>query len=228
MQLSDTHLSHAAPLPHHMQAALDWIAADPPDLVIHTGDIVWEDPDDDEDRAFARAVMDAIGPPLRVIPGNHDIGTYGDDLLRAERLDRFCATWGDDRFLLDLAGWRLVGVDAYLLGIEEHDEWLKEAVDTDGPVAVFVHQPITGDPADGWEMPMTARRAFMAATAGADVRLVASGHRHQFADRGRDVWAPSTTLRGEPVGPGADPRPGIVEHRFGADGSCDRRVVHLD
>lgn len=227
VQLSDTHLSHRAPLPDAMRAALEWIAADPPDLVVHSGDVVLEDPDDEDDRAFARSVLDAIGSPLAVIPGNHDIGAYGDDLRRDERLRRFRATWGDDRFRLDLAGWRLVGIDAYLLGEHAHDEFVRSSTDVEGPVAVFVHQPLSGDPLDGWEMPATARAAFHRGVAGHHLDVVASGHRHQYADRGRDVWAPSTTLLGEVCVEGADPRPGVVEHRFYDDGTFDHRLVHI-
>ena len=82
-----------------------------------------------------------------VIPGNHDVGFYDEDAARAgSDARRRSATRGaHDRFVRDLAGWRLVGVDAYLLGHAEHDDWFRHAVTTDGPVMVFVHQPVRGD-----------------------------------------------------------------------------------
>ena len=149
--------------------------------------------------------------PLRCIPGNHDVGFYGEDDERDRRLARFRAAWGGDRFIADLAAWRIVGADAYLLGSAEHDDWLRSVTRTEAPVIVFIHQPLTGDAADGWEMPAAARQAFDAAVDGADVRVIASGHRHVCAQLGRAVWAPSLTLTGE-AGPDRDPRPGFVEH----------------
>ena len=102
-----------------------------------------------------------------------------------------------DRFDRDLAGWRLVGVDAYLLGHAEHDDWFRHAVTTDGPVLVFVHQPVRGDRDDEWVMSDAARPRSTRAVAGADVRVVASGHRHCWRRDGPRVWAPSLTLIGE-------------------------------
>ena len=76
VQLSDSHLSAASGIPGSVQSLLDWINADPPDLVVHTGDIVWFDPDDTLDRAFARLVLSKLPCPLLSIPGNHDVGFF--------------------------------------------------------------------------------------------------------------------------------------------------------
>ena len=143
-------------------------------------------------------LLDGVPAPLAVIPGNHDIGFYGEDAERSRRLATFRDTWGGDRFRLDLAGWRLVGADAYLLGSAEHDEWLARCRgDHERPVLVFVHQPLDDPERDGWEMPAAATVAFESAVAGADVRVVASGHRHRSRSLGRAVWAPSLTLTGD-------------------------------
>jgi 3',5'-cyclic AMP phosphodiesterase CpdA len=225
VQISDTHLSARLGVPTEWDALVDWLRDHPPDLIVHSGDIVHSDPDDDADRAFARRLHDQLPAPLVAIPGNHDVGFYGDEPDRPRRLAAFRQRWGDDRFQADLAGWRIVGADAYLLGSAEHDEWLAAAVDTDRPVIVFVHQPVEGDPADGWEMPASARQAFARAVAGAGVRLVASGHRHCSAARDGVVWAPSLTLDGEPVTAGADPRCGFVEYQLQAGGALRHRFV---
>ena len=50
------------------------------------------------------------------------------------------------------------------------------------------------------------------------MRVVASGHRHCSFIDGRAVWAPSLTLTAEDPVPGADPRPGFVEHVLTASG----------
>jgi alkaline phosphatase D len=223
VQITDTHFSAAAGVPEQWPATLDWLRDDPPALIVHTGDIVCEDPDAEDDRRFARQLLDHLPAPLRCIPGNHDIGFYGDDEPRPRRLSAFHHAWGDDRFSDDLSGWRVVGVDAYLLSEPDHDAWLHAATRTALPVLIFIHQPLTGDPPDGWEMPTAARDAFRAAVDGADVRVIASGHRHAAGRLGRAVWAPSLTLTGD--GPsGFDPRPGLVEHTVGP-GYHDWRIV---
>jgi 3',5'-cyclic AMP phosphodiesterase CpdA len=225
LQLTDTHLSAIAGLPTSLRWLLDRLAADPPDLVALTGDIVYEDPDDIDDRAFARAVFADLPSRLLTIPGNHDIGFYGDEEHRPDRLAAFVETWGSDRFAIDAAGWRLVGANAYLLGEPEHDAWLGASVAADRPVAVFIHQPVVDDTADGWEMPSGAIAAFNVAVDGADVRLVASGHRHRYADRGRHVWAPSTTIPGDRRDDTSDPRLGAVEFTFRADATFSHRLI---
>jgi alkaline phosphatase D len=227
VQLSDTHFSAVLGPPAVWSEVVDWLRRDPPDLVVHSGDIVHEDPDDAADHAFARALLAEVPAPLAVIPGNHDVGFYGEDAARPRRLAAFEAIWGADRFTLDLGGWRVVGVDAYRLGDEEHDAWFAAAVATAAPVLVFVHQPVRGDADDGWQMAGAARDAFDRAVAGADVRVVACGHRHRFHRDGAAVWAPSLTLTGpseDPVQPG-HPGAGLLEHVLTADGGHAVDVV---
>lgn len=227
VQLSDTHLSQRVGVPATLALLLEWIRSDPPDLVLVTGDIVAADPDDDADREFARRVFDDLPCPLLAIPGNHDVGFYGEEDALADRIDKYVAAWGSDRFAVDVAGWRLVGVNAYLLGDAEHDRWLGAQVATDRPLAVFVHQPIEGDAIDGWEMPEHARAAFVQAAGGAGIRLLAHGHRHRSYDGGTVVWAPSTTYDGQTASnsPETDPRPGAVEYTFARDGTFTTRFV---
>jgi alkaline phosphatase D len=227
VQISDTHVSAAVGVPPEWPALVRWLTDDPPDLVVHSGDIVLVDPDDDADREFATGLMGALPCPWVVIPGNHDVGFYGEEAELPRRLQAFTASWGGDRFVLDLDGWRVVGANAYLLGTADHDGWLAASVDVDGPVAVFVHQPVGGDPVDGWEMPPGPRAAFAEAIAGADVRVLASGHRHAFTVAGRAVWAPSLTLDNPDPTPGTDPRRGLVEHVLEPDGRHRWRVVHV-
>lgn len=226
VQFSDTHISHRDGVPPSLMALLDRLDEDPPDLLIVTGDIVREDPDDAEDRDYAHAVLAGAPCPVLAIPGNHDVGFYGEDEARPRRVAAFAARWGSDRFAVDVAGWRLVGANAYLLGDAEHDRWLRRAVTMDMPSAVFIHQPQTGgEPQDGWETPPRAIAAFESATDAGDVRLVASGHRHRSIHRDRTVWAPSTTLVGETHPDGTDPTPGAVHYTFRRGGDVDVSIV---
>jgi 3',5'-cyclic AMP phosphodiesterase CpdA len=225
VQLSDPHLSATAGVPTVWPAVLEWLSADPPDLVVLTGDLALEDPDDAADRDFAHGLLTAVPAPTVAIPGNHDVGFYGEEDRLATRVAAFVATWGADRFRCDLAGWRVVGIDAYRLGEDEHDAWFAAAVTTAGPVLVFVHQPVGGDGDDEWVMAPPARAAFERAIAGADVRVVASGHRHRHHRDGRAVWAPSLTLTGPDVDLPGDPRPGCLEHRVAPGGHHDVMIV---
>jgi 3',5'-cyclic AMP phosphodiesterase CpdA len=235
VQLSDVHLAVADGVPPSVRRLLDWIAADPPDLVVATGDLVEIDPDLEADRVFARSVIGSLPCPWVAIPGNHDIGFFDEAERLGPRLAAFVGAWGDDRFALDAAGWRLVGLNAYRLGDDGIDEWIAPALDGSAPIAVFIHHPVDGEPSDGWEMPTAARNRFAQLVAGRPVRLVASGHRHCAVVRERPggpaagdavhVWAPSTTLTGETPYHGGDPAPGAVEYRFAADGTFSHRFV---
>ena len=124
VQLTDTHFSAVAGVPEQWPPTLRWLRDDPPDLVVHTGDIVFEDPDDEADRAFARpAARRRPAPRCSASRATTTSAMYGDDgpVVRDARVEAFRATWGDDRFAVDLAGWRLVGADTYLLGHPDHD-----------------------------------------------------------------------------------------------------------
>src|SRR4029453_10973145 len=97
VQISDTHLSHrrAYAVPN-VAAILDWIDADPPDLVIHTGDVSADDPDDGAERAFAHRFLCEPDRGIAALPGNHDVGGFSEDLFTQDRLEAFLATWGTD------------------------------------------------------------------------------------------------------------------------------------
>ncbi len=230
VQLSDTHLAAAAGIPAPLQSLLEGIAANPPDLVVHTGDIVWFDPDDTLDRSFARLALSKLPCRMLAIPGNHDVGFFEADRLPA-RVAAFRSTWGADRFVHDADGWRLIGVDVYTVGDDEADGWLADALDVDRPTALFIHQPISGEPADGWELPNTVRRRCAELLEGRDVRVIASGHRHCAVERRQlggatHLWAPSATLTGSDRHHGGDPAPGAVEYRFDPHGLWTYRFVN--
>lgn len=237
VQLSDTHISAVEALPVSLQVLLDWVVAEPPDLVVVSGDIVREDPDNAADRAHARQVLATLPSLLAVIPGNHDVGFYDEPELLGRRRDAFVTTWGTDRFEIALPGWHLVGLDAYALGDAEHDAWAANALDDTGSVGVFVHQPVDGDPDDGWQMFPAPRQRLTDLLAGSvTMRFVASGHRHCAAVDERPmpgdgaqqvarIWAPSTTFVGHEPYLGGDPATGAVEYLLDHDGTFTWRFV---
>ena len=126
-----------------------------PDLVISTGDMVIDDPDEADTRAFARAQFDRLPCPWLVVPGNHDVGDgpptpWQDQPVTEERVRAFIDTWGMDRFVHDIEGWRLVGINGLLLGSglaameTAQDQWLEQALGSAGGrrLAVFAHKPL--------------------------------------------------------------------------------------
>jgi len=241
IQFSDTHISHRGGLGHdnaeRLVGYLNQVAR--PDLVINSGDVVILDPDDGADRAAALRLHQRIDAPLRVLPGNHDVGEGADDPWRGikvstERVRAFRAAWGSDRFVVhgearcDADGWAFVGLNSELCGsgLPEEDEqwaWLEEtAASLAGrPVIMFLHKPLRIDDGslDAVTVTAAARQRLLAAFAGTDLRVVANGHLHRYRCAASDdgpaaVWAPSLSFAppAEPelkFGPGAS---GVVEY----------------
>lgn len=236
VHISDTHLSHRRAYGvANVEAILDWIEADPPDLVVHTGDITADDPDDAGEADFARQVLVCRSLPLVALPGNHDVGGFSGDLVDGRRLRAFRARWGSDCWMVDLAPWRLVGANIYRLDDSDHLDWLREALTADAPIALFLHQPIClvrPDLADegDWSVPMPARTALLDAMRGRPVRVVASGHLHRYRAGTlpgdiQTVWAPAASFIGTADDDGSTYRVGAVEHHLAADGTATHRLV---
>ncbi len=84
IQFSDTHISHLGGVGYaNAERLVDYlneVAA--PDLAINTGDAVILDPDAADDRDAAIRIHERIQAPLRVLPGNHDVGECARDPWR--------------------------------------------------------------------------------------------------------------------------------------------------
>jgi hypothetical protein len=146
---------------------------------------------------------------------------------------------------MDIPGWRLVAVNALLLGSDlgaaaAQLHFLAQAAATSGArrIALFVHKPLfDASPEEtavtGRFVNPPARRRLQEALGGGDLGLVASGHVHQYratlAAGIRHVWAPSTGF----IMPDArQPRygekdVGYVEHSFQPDGGHQARYVRV-
>jgi len=243
LQLSDPHLSaarayglanfgHVVAEAHRMR----------PDLVVVTGDLALDDPDDAEDREFAHRCLQALPGPYRVLPGNHDIGDtepdpWMDQPVSSVRRQRWVELWGPDWWVEEAEGWVLIGLDSLLFGSglpaeEEQWEWLRGVVGAAGrrPVAVFLHKPLCLWYLDENVITQRAvtpagRRRLRQALGEAEVRLVASGHVHQYRSWASEgitmVWAPSTAFVSRSAAPsayGAAKTVGTVLYRFWPDG----------
>ena len=224
VQVSDPHLSGVRAYGvANFDTVVRAINADPPDLVVATGDLALDQPDDGGDRRFARDRFERLTVPWRALPGNHDMGDDGADPwmgepVTAARRAAWRAAWGDDWWAEEAGEWVLVGLNSLLLGSgldgeAQQAEWLAGVAGTAAAegrrVAVFLHKPLfvwgPGEPADQKTVTPLGRERVGAALGGASVQLWASGHLHQFRasvlDGQAHVWAPSTCF----VSPGPSP-----------------------
>ena len=249
VQISDNHLSarHGFARPN-WEATVAHLSAVQPDLVISTGDIVVDDPDEADTRAFARERFDDLPCPWLVVPGNHDVGDgppdpWQEQAVTTDRVAAFVETWGMDRFVHEVDGWALIGINGLLMGsglgdVEaEHDAWLADRLagaSADGRrIAIFTHKPpyigARDEVAGMMAMPAAGRDRLLDLVDEHRVEIVASGHLHDSRVR-RDgvttfVWCPTTAFI-PPTGPvdpyGGIPEIGLVEYDFDPEGASFR------
>ena len=243
--VSDSHLSRRTPeASEQWDAVVDHVAGDSPALVVHAGDVSADGGVRPDDLAFAHDRLRRLPAPWAVVPGNHDVGevplpgVVGATVDDA-RLRRFRAAFGSDHFAVTLGRWRVIGLDALLLGAGGDDEseqweWLDGHVagtPPGTPLAVVLHKPLVPAPGDEDRteryVPPTARARLLSALAAFGGRLVVSGHVHQVLRHthgGLDhVWAPTTWAV---LPDGVQPRvgrkvPGVVELTLHDDGRVD-------
>ncbi|HEX5294947.1 MAG TPA: metallophosphoesterase [Streptosporangiaceae bacterium] len=244
VQISDTHLSHlGGPTNDNLERLIPFVNDQlRPDLVVHSGDVLIADPDSAADRAAARELLSAITAPLRVVPGNHDVGEPGDEPwgglgTTSARVAAFAGAFGPDHWL-ELGDYAVIGLDSEVLstGLPEEQaqwDWLETVPAQVGgrPALVFSHKPFW-PPAPGPDenavcIPGLERYRLLRALAGLDVRVFGNGHLHQFS-LGRygdalTVTAPSTGFAGRSperlTGHGLQ-QAGVVEYRC-EDGGVD-------
>lgn len=216
------------------------------EAVVVNGDLAINGPDSDAELAFAASALRGLSAHVLSLPGNHDVGDEppGQDpnqLIDARRIARWEGALGPDRFAFDLAGWRLLGINAQLLGSgldqeEVQNGWLDAQLTAAPlPVALFLHKPMfIDDPGESVpgvvSVVPSARRDLLARLRRADVRLVVSGHLHQHRDRTidglRHVWAPAVAFAGERM-LGGDTACGVLVLDF-FDGRVDIAVERPD
>jgi 3',5'-cyclic AMP phosphodiesterase CpdA len=249
--VADTHLSRRLPdACANWRAVLDDLAADPPDALVHAGDISTDGATHGDDLADAAPLLADVPCPVLAVPGNHDVGdnphpgpaaASGHALVDADRLAYYRATIGPDRGALDVGGWTVVGINAQLLGsglaeAADQEAWLAAtlaaAADRHRFVVLVLHKPLVPPPRrphdvnPGRYVPPAARARLDDLIAGGPVRAVVTGHTHQHGTHRRagitQVWAPSTWAT---LVPEAQPllgtrAPGIVELTLAADGTA--------
>jgi 3',5'-cyclic AMP phosphodiesterase CpdA len=248
VQVTDTHLSrNRGYFYDNWRVFLADMRANPPDLIVHSGDLSLRGTDDSDDLAFARAELDKLPCPVLVMPGNHDIGdTPPDSRLQRPLSDERRRNWrsfvGPEWDYRDLGtgegGWRIVGVNAQLFDSGFADEveqmaWLEEvfASAAGRNLALFLHKPLfyvaADEPALGLSclFPM-GRSKLLALCRSHGVQLIGSGHLHvyrAFAEDGMQmVWAPATAFinsKEKPLPPveGLQRRAGYIRYRLNGE-----------
>jgi 3',5'-cyclic AMP phosphodiesterase CpdA len=231
IQISDTHLSRGKPhFGDNWPPLAAWIATKNPDLVIHTGDVTIDGADVEDDLQYAAELMRSLGVRFRAVPGNHDVGdaAHPHQPVTEERLARWRTYLGLDRWFEDVEDFRLVGLDAMLLGSGTREEaaqaaWLDAVMAGAGgrQIAWFLHRPLFLDSPDEpdtgyWSVKPQPRARLLELVRRYSVALVASGHLHKAHQTVRDrtcyVWAPASSfLVSSDIQP---PMPG--EKRLGA------------
>jgi len=252
-QISDTHLARRmTPLIDNFHRVSEYIDAKRPDLVLNSGDISFDGPADRDDLEFGRTLHDALPVACRYLPGNHDVGDNPTAIgpapthpVTEPSLKAYRATFGEDRWRFDAAGWCFIGLNSLIMNTGlasegEQFDWLASQLSgTQGkPVALFLHKPLFLNAPDDPELaatsiryvPMPARSRLIEMLRAADLRLVASGHVHQRRDftfaHTRQIWAPSAGFiipdsRQEAIG---IKEVGLVEYRFQPDSFEVRHV----
>jgi 3',5'-cyclic AMP phosphodiesterase CpdA len=252
-QISDTHLARRmTPLIENFHRVSEYIDAKRPDLVLNSGDVAFDGPAEPDELEFARSLHDVLPVACRYLPGNHDIGDNPTAVGPAPKqpvtepsLQAYRATFGDDRWRFDAAGWCFIGLNSLIMNTGLADEaeqfdWLaSQLAGAKGqPVALFLHKPLFLNAPDDPELeatsiryvPMPARSRLIEMLRAVDLRLVGSGHVHQRRDftfgHTRQIWAPSAGFkipdsRQEVIG---IKEVGIVEYRFQPDSFEVRHV----
>lgn len=211
--ISDTHLSVRSPeCVANWHAARRAVARLGVDLTVHLGDITLDGHVHSDELNFAARLMRHWPTDTRCVPGNHDLGTgSGEVPFDAHLLEAYREALGPDRWVLRTGGWRLLGINAQLLGTDSAEEaslwaWLDDLCAEDGghgQTALFLHRPLWRQRAGevvrkGRHVNAAATRRLLTGPLAPTLRLVVSGHAHQYADSTvdgvRHVWMPSTAF----------------------------------
>ena len=209
--IADSHLSPRSP-----ECVANWRAARraverlAPDLTVHLGDISLDGQKHPEELGFAAQLTERWSTKMLCLPGNHDIGDgSGEAPLDGRLLDGYFRLFGADHWCTAGDRWQLIGINAQLLGsgtAHEDRQWhwleaLAAGTAKSTRTALFLHRPLARvrpeDPKRrGRYANEAARERLLNGSLKRSLRLVVSGHTHQYLDAElsgvRHVWMPSS------------------------------------
>ena len=211
--IADSHLSPRSPECvanwHAARRAVERLASD---LTVHLGDISLDGQTRPEELEFAAQLTRRWSTRMLCLPGNHDIGDgSGEEPLDGRLLDAYLRLFGADHWCTAGDRWQLIGINAQLLGSgtpHEERQWrwldaLAAGTSKSTRTALFLHRPLARvrpqDPKRrGRYVAEAARERLLDGPLKRTLRLVVSGHTHQYLDqelRGvRHVWMPSSAF----------------------------------
>jgi 3',5'-cyclic AMP phosphodiesterase CpdA len=216
--VADSHLApEAKAFNINWMAVAAFIQASNVDLTIHLGDITVDGFADPSQFAHVLSITTRWPTPIRYLPGNHDIGDNppGPNMgskhpLNSSRILDFRAAFGPDYWAFDADGWRVIGLNAQLFGTDDVEAiaqwtWLASMSSKlrDRPVVLMLHKPLFQQSPDDKSphhryVPIAARRRLFDLLGSNRLRVVCSGHTHQYRDTVvdgmRHVWLPSTAF----------------------------------
>ncbi|MDD1478502.1 MULTISPECIES: metallophosphoesterase family protein [unclassified Arthrobacter] len=216
VQITDTHLSHLGGVSNENFQQLARFINDQlrPDVVVHSGDILILNPDNDADRAAAKQALNLIDAPLYVVPGNHDVGEPGEHpwagiAATSARTKAHIDAFGPDSWVHIVGDYAIVGFNSEIIGAgipEEQEQW--QWLDTvpekvaGRPTLVFCHkplwQPTIEEPVHTLNIPAQFTERLLGVFNQVPVKAYGSGHVHIYA-QGKHadaltISAPSTAF----------------------------------
>jgi 3',5'-cyclic AMP phosphodiesterase CpdA len=212
--VSDSHLSPpAAEAGSNWSAVVRHVDDVRPDLVVHVGDLSLDGQHHLEDLRHSRRELDRLGAPWVAVPGNHDLGDNPvpgegpDEAVTEDRRSRWLEHIGDDYWAVELGGWRLLGLNAQLVGSgldSEAEQWdfLSAELARSPRTILISHKPVTAADVELATappyrfVPAPGRDRLAERLDGGGVEVVVSGHVHQYRSfryrSQRHVWAPTS------------------------------------
>jgi 3',5'-cyclic AMP phosphodiesterase CpdA len=216
VQVSDTHVSRKrAYFVDNWDLFVEEMRLQPPELIVHSGDVSFDGAGDEDDIAFARQEKGRLSVPWLAIPGNHDVGESPlavrlGQPIDDERIERWRRHFGASSWCRDVGAWRLIGIDTALLGSGDAEEqqqalFLERALAERAgrPVMLFQHMPPFENDADDAAfttaaVPSAPRKWLLETCVRNGVAVIACGHLHVYRRmqyRGIEiVWAPATSF----------------------------------
>jgi 3',5'-cyclic AMP phosphodiesterase CpdA len=163
-----------------------------PELVVASGDLTHGGRRDEHESAAA--YLRALGPPLLVIPGNHDIPPWPPRRLMRP-FQEFERQWGAEPPLYSSPTLLVVGLNS--VNPWGYQRGKLPAAELDRAVAqlgaaqpgalrvVTLHHQLAGTPWRWKKLPLAARTKVLHRLAGAGVELIIGGHIHQATANAR-------------------------------------------